>query len=76
MNQKMKKKRGRRYCTTLFVIVMLWAFPTGAMAAGPLELSSRALKAGTVKEGVTITENVTLENRGDDEIVIKNISTS
>jgi len=46
------------------------------MAAGQNKLSSDAFRVGTVKEGVTIKKSVTLENTGDKEIVIKNISTS
>jgi len=76
MNQEIKKQRIRRASRYLLVVAVLLAIPTTAIAAGQLTLSSHAFKVGTVKEGVTIKKSVTLENTGNKEIVIKNISTS
>jgi hypothetical protein len=76
MNQEIKKKRVRKLSRYLLVIAIIWAFPTSAIGAGPLKLSSDVLKTGTIKEGVTVKKRVTLENTGNKEIVIKNISTS
>lgn len=76
MNQGMKKPWYSTLSSHLLVILIFGSIPTTAMAAGELTLSSRALKVGTVKEGVTIKKSVILENTGDKEIVIKNISTS
>ena len=76
MKQGIKKKRIIRLSRYLLVAAVLLAFPFAAIAAGPLELSSHAFKVGTVKEGVTVKKSVTLENTGNKEIVIKNISTS
>ena len=76
MNPAIRKQWCSRLSSYLSVIVIFWSIPTTAMAAGQLTLSSHAFRVGTVKEGVTIKKGVTLENTGDKEIVIKNISTS
>ena len=76
MKQEIKKQRIRRLSRYLLVIAVLLAIPTAAIAAGQLKLSSYAFKVGTVKEGVTVKKSVTLENTGNKEIVIKNVSTS
>jgi hypothetical protein len=76
MNTEIQKQKIRRLSRYLLVAAMLWAIPSGAIAAGPLKLSSHTFNVGTVKEGVTIKKNVTLENTGNKEIAIKNISTS
>jgi len=76
MNKEIQKQRMRRLFGYLLVTAMLWAIPTSAIAAGSLKLSSHAFKIGTVKEGVTLKKSVTLENTGNKEIVIKNVSTS
>jgi hypothetical protein len=76
MNPAIRKPWFSGLSSYLLVIVILWSIPTASMAAGPLTLSSHALRVGTVREGVTIKKSVTLENTGDKEIVIKNISTS
>ncbi len=76
MKKETKKQRLCRLTRYLLVIAMVWAIPSSAIAAGQLTLSSHAFNVGTVKEGVTINKKVTLENIGNKEIVIKNISTS
>jgi len=76
MKKEIKKQRLRSLTRYLLVIAMVWAIPSSAIAAGQLTLSSHAFNVGTVKEGVTINKKVTLENTGNKEIVIKNISTS
>ena len=76
MKKEIKKQRIRSLTRYLLLIAMLWAVPSSAIAAGQLTLSSHAFNVGTVKEGVTINKKVTLENTGNKEIVIKNISTS
>jgi len=76
MNKEIQKQRVRRLSRYLLVTAILWVIPTSAIAAGPLKLSSHAFKIGTVKEGVTVKKSVTLENTGNKEIVIKNVSTS
>jgi hypothetical protein len=76
MKIEFKKKTISRLTRFLLVMAIVWAVPTGATAAGKLKLSSHEFKVGTVKEGVTIKKTVMLENTGNAEIVIKNISTS
>ena len=70
------KLRLHRLLGYFLVIAFLWVIPAGAIASGPLRLSNHAINVGKVKEGVTIKKVVTLENRGKEEIVIKNVSTS
>ncbi len=70
-------KQMLRFASAGFLLLAIsFLTPNGVMAAGKLKLSNNSFKAGTVKEGVTINKKVTLENIGDKEIVIKNISTS
>ena len=76
MNPAIKKQWRSGLSSYLLVILIFWSIPTTAMAAGQLTLSSHAFRVGTVKEGVTIKKSVALENTGNKEIVIKNISTS
>lgn len=76
MNPAIRKQWRFGLSGCLLVLVVLWSIPTSSMAAGQNKLSSDAFRVGTVKEGVTIKKSVTLENTGDKEIVIKNISTS
>lgn len=57
-------------------LVIFFAGSGDATAAGKLKLDTNSFNAGTVKEGVTIERTVTLENIGDQEILIENISTS
>jgi hypothetical protein len=76
MNPAIEKPWRSGLSRYLLVILILWSLPATAMAAGQLKLSRHAFGVGTVKEGVTIKKSVTLENTGDKEIVIKNISTS
>ena len=76
MKKEIKKETIFRLIRYLLVIAILWGVPTGATAAGKLKLSSHEFNVGTVKEGVTIKKTVMLENTGNAEIEIKNISTS
>ena len=76
MKKEIKKETIFRLTRYLLVIAIVWGVPTGATAAGKLKLSSHEFIVGTVKEGVTIKKTVMLENTGNAEIVIKNISTS
>jgi len=76
MKNEIKKQYGTKLSRYLLVIAMVWAISPSAMAAGQLKLSSHAFNVGTVTEGVTIKKTVVLENTGNEEIEIKNISTS
>ena len=60
----------------LLALVIFFAGTGDATAAGKLTLDTKSFNAGTVKEGVTIERKVTLENIGDREVLIENISTS
>jgi hypothetical protein len=76
MKKEIKKETISRLIRYLLMIAIVWGFPTGATAAGKLKLSSHEFKVGTVKEGVILKKTVMLENTGNAEIVINNISTS
>lgn len=76
MKIEIKKETISRLARYLLVIAIVWGVPTAATAAGKLKLSSHEFNVGTVKEGVTIIKTVMIENTGNAEIEIKNISTS
>jgi len=76
MKKDIQKQRTGLLSITLMALAIFFAGPGDATAAGKLKLDTTSFNTGTVKEGVTIERKVTLENIGDGEILIENISTS
>jgi len=76
MKKEIKKQKFSRLTIYLLMMAMVLAIPYSALAENQLKLSSHEFKIGTIKEGVTIKKRVSLENTGNKEIEIKNISTS
>jgi hypothetical protein len=76
MKRDIKKQGLGLLSISLMALIIFCASPGDTMAAGKLKLDTDSFNAGTVKEGITIERKVMLENIGDREILIKNISTS
>ncbi len=76
MVQTISKKSG---CLFLVCILMTGLIGGGAddiAAAGKLRLSEKRINTGKIKEGPVLSRQVFLENIGDREVMIKNVSTS
>jgi hypothetical protein len=76
MKGDIKKQRSGLLSICLLALVIFCASPGDTMAAGKLKLDTDSFKTGTVKEGITIERKVMLENTGNHEVLIKNVSTS
>ena len=76
MKKDINKHRPGLLSITLMALAVFFAGYGDAAAAGKLKLDTNSFNTGTVKEGAVIERKVSLENIGDREILIENISTS